>query len=468
MRISSIDHYLSLSPAHLAHTVVHCPHCARDHAIPFKEVHHGHGSLQALPGILHRCLGKKPSRIGLIYDKAIEELIRARIIPAFGSLARSITPIPLGANDIHLEPVSHIAHASAADMHPSVEILIGAGSGVICDLTKFISEITSLPSVICGTAVSMNAYTSNSTVITENNFKISKFVKASYAVVMDAEVLSTAPPEMTLAGLGDLTARSICNADFLLSHLLKGTYFCPLPFHLTARFEKQYLSAASNNEVQEPHGIDLLAEADLVSGYSMTMLGGETFPSSGAEHVLSHFWDLQHEIVKAPKNLHGAQVAVGTLINLAIYAYLRQFRANQFSITNIIRSRPSLEQLCHENLSRFGSSGEYLNQILAQKWLVDEDLEAHLKHILADWEIIWQRLDPYIASLPIIRSALTSAGAPATITMIHRTPEQVEEALVFGNRYRKRYTVLDLLFELGLMPQAIPDILRLSGVVPQD
>ena len=465
MRINSVEQYLELDPSQLANTIIACPYCRRDHTIPFREIHYGTGAIQNLFPSIQRRIGHIPTCIGLVFDKHIEEIIEASIIPALRSNNIKLLSYALGEKNHHLEPSDFIGEAAARSIDPSVEFLIGAGSGVICDLTKLIADTIDRPFALCGTAVSMNAYTSITGIITENKFKTSKFFKVCDTVIMDTGILAEAPVAMSRAGMGDLAARAICNADFRMSHLLKKTSFCPLPFLLTAPYEKRYLAAARGIGTSEPEAIETLSQATLISGYSMTIMGGETFPSSGAEHVLSHFWDLQHALFNSPRNLHGAQVAIGSLISLTMYEFLRKFQPTQFNISKIIRNRPSLAEIQKENLLKFGEVGKYFNQVILQKWLPNDTLEKYLDELLKHWEEIWNDLDTFITSHALIYQAFRDAGVPSTLKAISRNKDEALDALIFGNRYRKRFTILDLLWELGLLPEAADEILVQSRVL---
>ena len=92
----------------------------------------------------------------------------------------------------------------------------------------------------------------------------------------------------------------------------------------------------------------------LLSGLSMTVLEGETSPSSGAEHVISHFWDLLVHLRGLPKNLHGTQVGVGTIIMLTAYQYLREIDPARIDPQRLLRSRPALEEIEAENRALYG------------------------------------------------------------------------------------------------------------------
>ena len=99
---------------------------------------------------------------------------------------------------------------------------------------------------------------------------------------------------------------------------------------MTASSEAMYLASAEGIHRAEPGAIGQLTEAIAISGLSMSILDGETSPSSGGEHIISHYWDLMNHIEDAPRNLHGAQVGVGTMIMLAAYEYLRELDPCKF------------------------------------------------------------------------------------------------------------------------------------------
>jgi glycerol-1-phosphate dehydrogenase [NAD(P)+] len=354
---------------------------------------------------------------------------------------------------------------AADEIGPTADLLIAAGSGVISDMTKWIATRLQRPFIVCGTAPSMNGYTSITATITENDIKISRFLRPADAVVMDVDIMAQAPMAMIHAGIGDLAARAVCNADWKLSQRMRKTHFCPLPFQMTAENEKRYLAAAPEIARRDPGAIQLLSEAILLSGLSMTVMEGETSPSSGAEHVMSHFWDLLVNLRGLPKNFHGKQVGVGTIIMLNAYQYLREIDPRKIDPRQVLRQRPSLEAIEAENLALYGDKSVSFNEVARKKRIPDAEYENYLRTILDSWESIWEDINPYVASVDTIRIPFEQAGVPYRLSDIQRTPAEAREALLHGSHYRPRYTVLDLFWELGLFPRAADEILERSGVL---
>jgi glycerol-1-phosphate dehydrogenase [NAD(P)+] len=422
------------------------------------------GLVAEIPAAAARVLGRPIRKAQVIYDRAIEEIIQNAIIQPLRSEKLPFTLLPLGDKGIHLDSEVNLGNQASDQVDPQADILIGAGSGVISDLTKWIATRKNLPYLLAGTAPSMNAYTSITATMTEQDVKTSRLLNPADAVLLDVDIQVNAPMEMICAGMGDLAARAICNADWKLASLIHGAYFCPLPFEMTAAGERAYLDAAAGIGRRDPSAIHRLSEAILMSGLSMTVLDGETSPSSGAEHVISHFWDLLTHTRGLKKNLHGAQVGVGTVIMLAFFEYMRRLDITRIDPETVIRKRPAMETLITENSLAYGQAAPLFNEVVRSKYLSDQALRDRIHWVQANWERIWKELEPYTPSIDSIRTPLLAAGVPLTLSAMHRTHADAVEALVKGPQYRSRYTLLDLAWELGLMPEAADEILALAGV----
>jgi len=465
--IESAEDFLSRDSAGLANSLIDpCPICGRKHPVPLGVIRAGRGVVSEIPGLVETILGRSPRRPVVIYDADIEEIILPRVIEPLRSQGLAVEPFPMRGEPGHLLD-SGVENGSqaAVEIGSTADFLIGAGSGVISDLTKWIATQLEQPFLICGTAPSMNGYTSITATMTENDVKLSKLLNPADAVVLDVDIQAEAPMPMIHSGVGDLAARAVCNADWKLSELLRKTYFCPLPYLMTTENERAYLNAAGGIAGRDPQAMGLLSEAILLSGLSMTVLEGETSPSSGAEHVISHFWDLLVHLRGVPKNFHGTQVGVGTIIMLNAYQYLREIDPSRIDPRQALRERPALEEIEAENWALYGDKAPSFNEVARKKRIPDSKYVEYLTGILDSWGTMWEALDPYVAPVEKIRGPFDQAGVPYRLADIHRTPAEAREALLHGSHYRPRYTLLDLLWELGLFPDAADEILARSGIL---
>jgi glycerol-1-phosphate dehydrogenase [NAD(P)+] len=463
--ITDLAIYYSLNPNQYGNTLFHCSECGREHRIPFKFVSSGQNLVNTLPETIELIMPNPPLNIGIIYDRHIEEKINALYFSAFDKLDIPYTRIPLGEEGLLLEASTEIGDEAANRMPDYIDFLIGVGSGVICDLTKWIATKCHLPFLLMGTAASMNAYTSITGTMTKDKVKSTHWLEPAKSVLMDATLIASAPQSMTCAGIGDLLARHIANADWKLSNHIHGTYFCPVPFEMMTRFQDAYLPLVGQIREGDLDATQKLSDAVLVSGYSMTILNGETSPSSGSEHILSHFFDFQHEVFGRPKNLHGEQVGIGTIIMGTAYEILSEIDPSTFDIDEIQRRRLSLNEIHHETDSIFGEYSKVFDQVISKKHIPDEDFPSYITQIIQSWEILWQDVQPYLMPAGKIKAAMTAAGGHTKLSNIQRTPEDAKQALLYGPWYRPRFTVLDLFWDLGLFPEYAPVILEQSGVL---
>lgn len=466
-KLTSNQDFLARDSSGLADTVLEpCAICGRKHPTPFKVICAERGAVRKLPELADALLGHAPRRTVVVYDAAIEEIILHNVIGPLSAMGMDMLPFAMHGEPHHLldsgvENGDQAAHQVAA-LNP--DLLLGAGSGVVCDLTKWIATRLNLPFMLFGTAPSMNGYTSITATMTEHGVKVSKFLNPAGVVVLDVDLLSNAPAAMIRSGIGDLAARAICNADWKLSQLMRGTNFCPLPFQMTAANEDRYLAAAGASVMGDPEAMVQLAEAVLLSGLSMTVMEGETSPSSGAEHVISHFWDLLAHVRGLPKNFHGTQVGIGTLIMLNAYDLLRQVDPGRIDPQRVLRRRRSLEAIEAECRAAYGDQASSFITVARKKFIPDADYPAYLRKVLDGWEAMWEALNPYVAPVDRIRVPFQQAGVPASLASVQRTRAEAREAMLNGNIYRPRYTLLDLLWETGLFPEAADDILDQAGV----
>jgi glycerol-1-phosphate dehydrogenase [NAD(P)+] len=462
--VTVTDGFLSRDSRELAGVKFTCSMCGKDHSIPRWEVLIGSGVVCEIPDAAERALGRRPQRATIVYDRNIEELVGEKVIVPLEAAGLILSRLCLGEPGRLLMPEVRAALEGAARVDPESDILISAGSGVISDLTKSIATKLDRPYILCGTALSMNAYASITAAMMEDGVRLTEYARVPEAIVLATDLLVGAPRAMTHAGVGDLAARVICNADWKLSSLLRGTHFCDLPYRMMIESEKEYLAAAGRSGFGAPGTVEALAEATIMSGYSTTIIGGQTSPSSGVEHLISHYWDMLHHLRGRDKSLHGAQVGIGTLISISLYDYMRRLDPSFIDPLALLASRPSLDEVLAENRARYGGFADAFNSATQRKWIPDDRYLDYLADVLASWDTLWNGVSPYVASLASIRARLREVGAPVTLREINRTREEAVEALLYANRYRSRYTMLDLAWELGAFPTAAAEVLEDSGV----
>jgi len=329
------------------------------------------------------------------------------------------------------------------------------GSGVVSDLTKKASDLLGLPCILVATAPSMNGYTSSMAALTEKGVKKTLLVRPAAGIFADVSVLQEAPVAMVRSGLGDIVSKSVCNADWKLSEIVKHTYFCPVPFRMTDRSEPLYLEAAEEIGRRTEHGITVLTDGIMRSGISMTIIGTST-PSSGAEHLVSHYWDLVALRDSREKLLHGVQVGVATLMILRLYEYMRNLPIRRtLDMRMLEENYDTIDKVNRFIDSTYGRFADGLKQEFAGKYLPWAEKKNEIERIVDEWDGIWNELNPYIRPAGPVEKALKASGSAVHYSDLGKTREDTLDALLHARLIRGRYTILDMAYDLGVLEEAV-------------
>ena len=244
--------------------------CGRRHRIEVRHVSVGRDILRKVPGVL-RDLGLT-GRFALVYDKNIKPLAEKLLFPVLDRPSIYYEPVCFDAPG-ELHGSVETSDELRAKLPKDITFLMVMGSGTMNDLTKWAATVLDIPYVVIATAPSMNGYTSSISALSKGGFKTTQAIRPAAAAIADVDILKDAPMPMIRAGLGDLLSKNVCNADWRLSHRIRGTYFCEVPQQMTRRQEDYYLSHASELGRRDPQAVQMLAEAIMNSGFSMAIVG---------------------------------------------------------------------------------------------------------------------------------------------------------------------------------------------------
>lgn len=126
-------------------------------------------------------------------------------------------------------------------------------------------------------------------------------------VVIDIDIVGSAPERYVRAGIGDLVSNLTAVDDWRMSHTRRGEPFDEFAASIAV------LSAKAALEVDWPlleDDVEAIARGLVMSGLAMEVAGSSR-PCSGAEHLVSHALD---QVRGAGAGLHGEHVAIGVLV----------------------------------------------------------------------------------------------------------------------------------------------------------
>lgn len=331
-----------------------------------------------------------------------------------------------------------------------VKAVIAVGAGTVTDIVKRSTFLAGIPYGAVATAPSMNGYTSPIAAILASGVKAVHEGHVPAAVLADLDILVQAPARMIQAGFGDLLAKPISNADWLLGHELTGSVYSPEVIKLVEQGYRLLAGVASRLPSRDPEAIGRLTASLLASGYGMAV-AGTSAPASGGEHLISHYLDMTHYAFGESNDLHGCQVGVGTRVAAAIYDRLMAFDMAKLDVEARVHRLVPWAQYEQDLRRRFRSLADSVIPEARDTYPTPERLRERLVALKARWPELKALLRPALRPAAAIVEDLSAAGCPSTFSEINVTPERGRRAIVDAKDIRGRYTILHFCWDLGVL-----------------
>lgn len=189
------------------------------------------------------------------------------------------------------------------------DALLAVGSGTIHDIVRFAAHKTGKPFVSVPTAPSVDGFTSAGAPLIVRGVKKTVPAVPPVAIFADLDILMAAPQRLVAAGFGDMLGKYTSLFDWKFSHLTAGEPYDEQAAAITERALRSCVSHAEAIGARTEEGIRALMTALIESGIAM-LLFGQSHPASGAEHHLSHYWEMEFLRQGRRALLHGAKVGV--------------------------------------------------------------------------------------------------------------------------------------------------------------
>jgi len=323
---------------------------------------------------------------------------------------------------------------------PACDVLVGVGSGVISDLAKWLALAVDKPAAIFGTAASMNGYAAANIAPAVGGVKTLVHGRAHRLIAADPAVLAAAPRALTSAGLGDVIAKTVSTADWLMNDLLFGEDYREAVASIIDHVEQTFLAEPSKLARGDEAAVSGLFEALVYSGCAMT-LQGSSLPASGGEHLISHALDMRAEAEGGSHDLHGRQVGLGTIFAAAVYERVLSLQAPRFEPKVLPFDRAGWGPIADAVAVQHGKQTARL--ALACGKLGEPGAWARVRAAIA----------PRLPEAAWIKRVLSDAGAAHRLSDLGLSRERFLWAVRNGAQIRERFTSLDLGWATGVLPE---------------
>jgi glycerol-1-phosphate dehydrogenase [NAD(P)+] len=380
-------------------------------------------------------------RVTIVADTNTYDVLGARTKEALAVAGIDVHPVILTGPEVIVDEqqvVEVMLHNDAQE-----RTFVAVGSGTITDIVRFVTLQTKSAFISLPTAPSVDGYTSPITPMVIKRLKVNGPGHLPQAVFADLNVLRGAPQSMIAAGVGDIIAKWTSTADWKLGRLVWGDHFDAA---IAERFDlalKSIVDAVDEISVASEKGIRTLIQGLIECGFCMTDYGS-SFPASGAEHLLSHFWESRLLAERRPALLHGAKVGVGTVLAAGFWQQVRAIDYTDAARRLEESQLPDPEQ----EIACIRASWPFaVTQVQSAQArflaMTKVDYESLKTKILIHWDEI-QSIAAGVPSPSTVVDVLRKVRGPTTTKEVGLEERDLTDGLEYAYYLRDRFTILRL------------------------
>lgn len=217
-----------------------------------------------------------------------------------------------GVNVLHCQEMDTVDFNDitnlAFELPNKTQAVIGMGGGKVIDAAKYIGYILRIPFISVPTSSSSDGFSSSSASLIVNGHRKSLPAKMAYGILVDTDVIKSAPVRFLYSGIGDMVSKISSTYDWQHEE--------DQGFDEVNDFSFMVAKKAVNSFVRTPFETiqDELFLKELLDSLAMSgvanEIAGSSAPTSGSEHLISHALD---SFLERPQ-LHGIQVGIATYI----------------------------------------------------------------------------------------------------------------------------------------------------------
>ena len=273
--------------------------CGREHSLETRKVVVAEKALENFEEYMQE-LGLTGRRT-VVYDEITWKLTEGKHVKADQNII--LDPKGLRAEDILIENMMK-------DLDRP-EVIVAVGAGTIMDFGRYPAYKLGIPFVAIPTLASSDGFTANICSAIMNGQKKSTPMCAPVLVVADLDIISGAPARLIASGINDILAKYTSLADWRISHLVDGEYYCPMVADLAEHALKLMRGAADKYAATGVADHEAMTMAQMESGLTMQLMDNSR-AASGAEHLMAHLVEMHPPRFENAEGIHGECVGVGT------------------------------------------------------------------------------------------------------------------------------------------------------------
>lgn len=393
----------------------------------------------------------------IVADPTTWNVAGERVDALLRAAGRATRPPILLPDGVHAD-FEHVESVQAA-LAQDDALAVAVGSGTVNDLAKLASHRLGRPYLIVATAASMDGYSAFGAAITRDGFKQTFPCAAPAAIVADLEIIAAAPTPLTAAGYGDLLGKVTAGADWIVADALAVEPIDEVAWSLVQAPLRAALSQPERLRQHDVAATEGFFLGLILSGLAM-QAARSSRPASGAEHLISHLWEMLGLSHQGVMPSHGVKVGIGTVLVSLLYERLLTRDLADLDIDARVAALPPPAAV-EASVRAALPAGEIADRAVIEslaKLPTPDELRRRLEAAQAQWPSLGARLSEQLLPPAELRRLMAALDAAATPAEIGVTAEKLRADLLAARMIRRRYTMLDLAAEAGLLEVCIDEV----------
>lgn len=243
------------------------------------------------------------SNIALFLGSGINGLFGEKIKNSFNPQLSKILKI-YENDDIDINSIVQ----EAFSMPPETDVIVGVGGGKSLDAAKYAAFLKKLPFISIPTSISNDGFSSSFCSLIVNGKRTSVNASMPYGIIVDIDVIKSAPEKFIFSGIGDLVSKITSLYDWEFEEDNGRGKVDDFALMISKKSVNSFIRTEFQN-IKDDRFIKELVDSLAMCGIAVE-IAQNSAPVSGSEHLISHALD---KILENPQ-LHGIQVGVATYI----------------------------------------------------------------------------------------------------------------------------------------------------------
>lgn len=189
-----------------------------------------------------------------------------------------------------------------------VQTIISIGGGKVIDAGKYAAFLRNLPFISVPTSSSSDGFSSASASLIVEGRRTSVPARLAYGIIVDTEVIRTAPERFIYSGIGDMVSKITALYDWQFEAQAGYAQVNDFAVMIAKKAVNSFVRTPFES-IQEELFLRELLDSLAMSGIA-NEIAGSSAPTSGSEHLISHALD---KMLEQPQ-LHGIQVGIATYL----------------------------------------------------------------------------------------------------------------------------------------------------------